>query len=203
LSPRRKRRVRLRRWGKRAKPASIILAILVLALLVYADQRGWLLVPAGDDVERYEETSFLVVRAIDGDTIELAMPDAFTQDLTTRVRLWGIDSPELGREGRPAEPWAKEAAEFMAGACAGALVVLEIEDHRRRDVYDRLLAHVSLSDGTNLSELLLRAGLASADERWRHQKIEAYRLAEEEAKRAKTGLWSDGSPAAVMHSPPE
>lgn len=166
-----------------------------MALLIYADQRGWLLVPVDDDVEAYEGKTFFVSRVIDGDTIELAFPDVHTDKPTTHVRLWGIDCPEVARNGRKAEPWADEATDFARDRCEGDSVVLHLEPQRLRDVYDRLLAYVILSDGEDLSEALLRAGFAHADERWRHSKVEAFRRAEDEARTKNAGLWSGGSGA--------
>ena len=199
MPPRRARR-RFILLPIRRKPWTALAALLVLAALIYADHRGWLLVPAGDDVSAYHQQSFLVSRVIDGDTIELAAIDRLTGDVGVRVRLWGIDCPEMGWQERPAEPWAWEATDFTQQLCEGEFVVLRLETHRLRDVYDRLLAHVIVDDGVNVSEAILRAGLARVDERWRHELIHVYRRAERRAQQESAGLWSDapGSRTGVL-----
>jgi endonuclease YncB( thermonuclease family) len=190
--PRRGRRSLSKLFPLRRKPWVTALVLLLLVALIYADQRGWLLVPAGDDIALYHQRSFLVTRVIDGDTIELAAIDRVTGAIGTRVRLWGIDCPEMGWQDRHAEPWALEATDFTRQLCEGEMVVLRLESRRLRDVYDRLLAHVTAGGGVNVSEAILRAGLARADERWRHEMLEAYRQAEQDGRKANAGLWSDG-----------
>ena len=170
------------------------LLLITLVAVIYADHRGWLLVPAGDDLSAYHLQSFLVTQVIDGDTVEIAAIDRLSGELTTRVRLWGIDCPEVARHDVPAEPWADEAAQLMRGLCQGAMITLQLESHRPRDGFDRLLAHVIDARGGNLSEALLRAGLAEADERWRHELMHVYREAERQARQSKAGMWSRETP---------
>jgi micrococcal nuclease len=78
-----------------------------------------------------------VARAVDGDTLELAEEVGGTD----RVRLIGVDSPELeGEDGDP-EPYAEETAAFTAEALEGEEVLLEVGEEATDD-YGRLLAHV-------------------------------------------------------------
>lgn len=184
-----------------ARRKVLITAVLVaaLAVLIVIDRQGWLLVPAGDDLATYHDQSFLVTRVIDGDTVEIAAVDRLTGELGTHVRLWGIDCPEMARDDQPAEPWAAEATQFTGARCQGEPVVVKLEAHRLRDTYGRLLAHLITEDGVNVSEALLREGLAYADDRWKHDMIERYRQAEAEARTENAGLWSNGSRPA--HAP--
>ncbi len=74
---------------------------------------------------------------IDGDTLEIEDETHGTD----RVRLIGVDTPELeGEDGQP-EPYAQEAASFTAGALEGEDVLLEIGEEET-DEYGRLLAYV-------------------------------------------------------------
>ncbi|EXJ09515.1 MULTISPECIES: thermonuclease family protein [Nitrincola] len=76
-----------------------------------------------------------------------------------RVRLLGIDAPELGRDGQPDEPYAREGKKWLEG-------LLREHDHRvllqygqeRKDRYGRSLAYLFLPDGTNLQRALLSDG---------------------------------------------
>ncbi|MCL4209991.1 MAG: thermonuclease family protein [Phycisphaeraceae bacterium] len=164
--------------------------ILVIALLVLLDQRGHLLAPAQDDPARYEGRSARVTRVIDGDTLEVDLPDRRTSRPRTRVRLIGVDCPEMNAGAGLPEPWAAEATAFSRRLVEGAYVTLLIDPARPRDPYDRLLAHVELPDGALLNRELLAAGLARAEDRWPHARLRQYEQAELIARRAKIGVWS-------------
>ncbi len=164
------------------------IVLLALAGLYLLDQRGLLLHP-GDDWDRYEGRRFTVQRVVDGDTLLLEVPDGAHR--ATRVRVWGIDSPELARpqEGKPAEPWAEDSRDHAKALCEARTVTLTLERHRIRDRYERLLAHVQLDTGELLSEQLLLRGLTRADDRWDHRHRDRFAALEAEARRQRVGLW--------------
>lgn len=174
------RRRRAWRWAALAAVASL------LVLLSAADHRGWLLYQGGD-LGRYDDRRFVVLRVLDGDTIDLAVADG--EQRYSRVRLWGVDAPELGPDGQPSQPWAEEATAMTDRLVAGQAVVLDLEPHRLRDRFGRLLAYVKLSDGTVLNEQLLLSGLAEADDRWPHRAMEHYELLQDAARKRRVGLW--------------
>jgi micrococcal nuclease len=92
------------------------------------------LCPAGPPGDATRAT---VARTVDGDTLELADQVGGTD----RVRLIGVDAPELqGEDGRP-EPCAEEAAAFTADALEGQDVLL-VPGEEETDDYGRLLAYV-------------------------------------------------------------
>jgi len=93
----------------------------------------------------------LVTQVIDGDTIVID---------NKRVRLVGIDTPEL--HPTP-EPGAVEAKQFVERLCLGKEVGLDVDDIRPKDKYGRTLAVVYIHVGgswVNLNAELLRGGLA-------------------------------------------
>lgn len=99
-----------------------------------------------------------VVEVVDGDTLEVRVQIWLGQDVITRVRMTGIDTPELRGKCPAEKAMAQAAKEMLARLVADGGVVL-------RDVsYDkyggRVLAVVSTRDGRNLAELLIAAGLA-------------------------------------------
>lgn len=177
-----------RRHFRRA-PAILLFTIVLIALVV-ADQRGWLLVRAHDDFRAYHGVVAAVTRVIDGDTFEIALPDALHGTIVTRVRLCGVDCPELGAFGEPDQPYAADAAALATATLHGAAITLELEAHQTRDSFGRLLAHALLADGERLSERLLQAGLARAEERWPHSRLVRHAQLEAAARRTKTGIWS-------------
>ena len=116
----------------------------------------------------------LVVRVIDGDTIEL-------QD-GSRVRYLGIDTPETG------EPYYVEAAARNKELVEGKVVYLQ-KGKRDRDEYDRLLRYVYI-DGVFVNAELVAQGFATAyifdTDEWYSQTL--VRL-EQYAKMKGRGLW--------------
>lgn len=111
---------------------------LVLALGVAA-----ILVASCAENERSVDGLALVVGVVDGDTIDVEIGDR-----TERVRLIGIDTPEVERPGSPAECHGPEASAFTATLLTqGTLVRIE-RDTVGRDHYGRLLGYVHLVDDT-------------------------------------------------------
>jgi endonuclease YncB( thermonuclease family) len=115
----------------------------------------------------------------DGDTFEILIdrkPEV--------VRLAHIDCPERG------QPFGKAAKQLASDLCFGKLVV--VKEEGRRDRYGRMIATVSLKNGTVVNKELVRSGLA-----WhfiRYSDDKAYARLEREARAAKIGLWSEARP---------
>lgn len=110
--------------------------------------------PAGADRCPAERTDQIVrvQHVVDGDTLVLAGRE--------RLRLVGIDAPEIGRDGTPSEPYAEDARRRLERWIgAGGRVHLRA-DREPRDHHGRRLGHAFLPDGRNLQALLLEAGLA-------------------------------------------
>ena len=120
----------------------------------------------------------------DGDTIKLL--DG------RKVRLIGINTPEVAREGRPAEAYALLARDRLRNLLQqhGNQIKL-VYGREKQDHYQRLLAHIFLEDGRNLQVQLLSEGLANAitippNDRYAY----CYQQAEKRALCKKQGLWS-------------
>jgi micrococcal nuclease len=129
----------------------------------------------------------VVTRVVDGDTIDV---DIGGRD--ERVRLLGIDTPEIHVEGGPPECFGPEAAGHTSSLLpAGTEVRLE-RDVVGRDHYGRLLAHVyRLSDGLLVNEELLRRGFARPlTIEPNHVFAERYVAATVAAEADGLGLWS-------------
>ena len=98
------------------------------------------------------------VRVIDGDTIVVLAHIWPGHRVETRVRLLGIDAPELKSRCTEERTWARDARDWLRQASEGRKLVL-------RDVqYDkyggRMLARVEDERGEDLGRALLRQGLA-------------------------------------------
>jgi micrococcal nuclease len=106
-----------------------------------------------------------------------------------KVRLLGIDAPELERDGQPADFLAHKAKAELARLIQGRRVRLEY-DHLRYDQYGRLLAYLFLPDGTLVNAELVRQGLAKVyifPPNNRYQ--DALLTAQREAMEGRRGLW--------------
>lgn len=128
---------------------------------------------------------------VNGDAIEVA-----TADGSERVRLIGIDTPEVGRGGEPGDRYAEKARDFLDALLHGKTVEL-VKDPAQADIdrYGRLLRHV-LVDGRSAALTALAAGAGYEytydSPYFDHQ---AHREAESAADAAGAGLWSSCSMA--------
>lgn len=130
-----------------------------------------------------------VERALDGDTVVVR-----TGDRRLRVRLLGADTPELARDARPAEPFAEAARQFTSETLSEARsVALEVAGDRI-DAYGRTLGFLWVAPASggpplNLSEELVRQGLARAVRGFDYPGKIRFLEAEREARRRGRGLW--------------
>jgi endonuclease YncB( thermonuclease family) len=182
-------RARRVRYALRRAVALLVPAV-VAAALVLADAAGLFGRRPAPDAERYDGLVCRVMRVIDGDTIDVETTDG--DEPTTRVRLWGVDTPEVARDGRAAMHFGPQASAFTRRACIGRLVRLELEPGRRtRDKYRRLLAWVSLPDGRLLNRLIIEEGRGYADPRFEHERMAELERAQKDAMTARRGLWAE------------
>jgi len=106
-----------------------------------------------------------VVSVLDGDTLEVRVHIWLGQDLSTRVRLAGIDAPELEGKCDRERDLARRARAYLLArldpvdAGAGAAMV-RLREVRYGKFAGRVLARVETWDGTDLGQGLLAAGLA-------------------------------------------
>jgi len=183
--------------SRRTRGIIIVLCLLAAGALVLLDQacisQRSKPVPAGQvgthDFNRYHTKSFMVVKVVDGDTIDIEAPDGDKK--YTRIRLWGIDTPETKHPEVGVMYFGPEAAEFATKLALGNKVTIYLEEHRTRGKYGRLLAYVQLPDGKFLNEVLVSEGFAYADLRFRHSFYHKYKQLEASARRQKKGLWKE------------
>ena len=118
-----------------------------------------------------------VVAIHDGDTISVLRGRE-----TVRLRLEGIDTPELG------QAFGRAAKQFTAELAFGREATVTTH---YRDTFDRPVARVRLG-GEDLSLALVRAGMA-----WHFTRYSSDRelaTAEREARAARRGLWAEPNP---------
>ena len=129
-----------------------------------------------------------VVRVADGDTLTV-----LSGAREEKVRLLGIDTPELAHGANPAECGGAEARAALTLAVMGHRVqVVPDERADSRDRFGRLLGYVQTAAG-DAGLALIEQGLASA---WRPKSAptptrwETYRSAQRKAQAEKVGNWA-------------
>ncbi len=154
------------------------------------------------DFERYNGRTFTCVKVIDGDTIDIDVPDPHSRRHRgfTRIRLWGIDTPEIAHYGRgKAMYFGYKAAEFARKLLAGKQVRLKLVKGKTRGYYGRLLAYVFLPDGRMYNRLAIIEGYAYADYRFKHPYLKEFLKLEAQARKKRVGLWAGVTPADLPH----
>jgi endonuclease YncB( thermonuclease family) len=124
----------------------------------------------------------LVTRVFDGDTVVASG--------IGRVRLLGIDAPEMGGAFERPAPFAIDARERLQSLVLHRWVRLEC-DGTRIDTYGRGLFYVLLETGEFVNATLVRQGLARVSTRTRLRRWDELRRAEEEAQSHRRGMWGE------------
>jgi micrococcal nuclease len=140
-----------------------------------------------------------VLRAVDGDTLDV-------RDDTRgrlRVRVLGIDSPEVHKPGWSVGCWGPEAAKFAADTLTGQRVALVADPSQdSHDRYGRTLSYVAMAGGRDFSVTAVAAGMARSYV-YARKPVSRYpdiAAAEDQARNAHRGLWGppcDGNTESV------
>jgi micrococcal nuclease len=181
--------------GATGKVAPFSFWALFTTLILFAGAPRYALASACEATKAVERAE--VVYVYDGDTVKL--------DDGRRLRLIGINTPELGHREQPTQP--------LADAARSALQrLLEANNHtlllqygkQDHDHYGRQLAHAFLEDGENVAVHLLQQGLATTlvipPNTWG---ADCYQQFENDARLHRKGLWAlpDYQPQAALTLP--
>ena len=189
--------VPLESFLRRRRVRSILLAVsipLILLAAAWADHHS-LLLYQGDEFDQFDHKTFRVDHVIDGDTIDIIVPDRAKS--VTPIRLLGINAPEIAHpwlNANPGHAFGEEAANFARQLCDGKDVMLVLERSRTRERFGRILAYVVLPDGSSMNEAMIANGLARADSRWSHKDLERYDMIEQLAQHQGVGMWRKREP---------
>jgi micrococcal nuclease len=134
------------------------------------------------DVKRSEPV--LVRNVVDGDTIDVIT--------FGRVRLLGIDAPEVGKVFDTPAPFAKEATDRLTALVLHRWVRLE-QEGPSKDIYNRHLAYVVTEDGVCANVVLVREGLARISARLPLTRLAELQRAQAEAQAFHRGMWGSAS----------
>ena len=129
----------------------------------------------------------VVKKVADEDTLTVAIRDA----AQLRVRLYGIDAPEIRHEKKPAQPYGEEAKAVLMALTLGKTVKVEIIEIDR---YKRIVGIVHEND-LNINRQLVKDGYAWA---YREYLKGAYASEfinfERQAREKHLGLWQQSNP---------
>ena len=126
-----------------------------------------------------------VERVTDGDSVS-AVTDNGTK---LRIRLLGIDAPELPHNGQPGQPFAEDARDYLDHLIGGKAVRVEVYGP---DQYKRVLG-VIWDEGVNVNLLMVAMGYAEV---YRGTSCIVYcqelHANEAKARQDRVGMWAQG-----------
>lgn len=144
--------------------------------------------PPGDQAETIKQ-NYKVVKVVDGDTIDVEIDGQIE-----RVRLIGVNTPEVVDPRQRVECFGREASEKAHELLDGKEVELEADATQTdRDKYNRLLRYVRTTEGSFYNLEIIKLGYAyeyTYDLPYKYQS--EFKAAQIEAQNKKSGLWADG-----------
>ncbi|MCK5225422.1 MAG: thermonuclease family protein [Planctomycetes bacterium] len=183
--------------SKRRRNILLVICAIAVVALIRLDQGNYKnkqhskhkVKAQSSDFEKYNAKTFTVVNVVDGDTIDINIPDG--QYENTRIRLWGVDTPETKNEKFGVMYFGPRATEFTKKSVLKKQVRIYLENKRTRGKYNRLLAYVQMPNDRFLNEVLLSEGFAYCDLRFNHSFYNKYKQLEAAARSSKKGLWKN------------
>lgn len=100
-----------------------------------------------------------VTRVVDGDTIDVILDLGFKILYKSRVRLFGIDTPESRTRNKDEKARGKMASKFLEDSIASGNVVIRTELKDSRGKFGRVLGTVVV-DGVDINQAMCNAYLA-------------------------------------------
>jgi micrococcal nuclease len=100
-----------------------------------------------------------ILNVVDGDTIDVFIDLGFNHFFKDRVRLMGINTPEINSKIAEERLKAASAKKFLQDNFVLNSKIYKIKTYKD-DKYGRLLAEVFMDDGQTINNKLLSQGLA-------------------------------------------
>jgi micrococcal nuclease len=134
-----------------------------------------------------------LVSAADWTISVRSVPDGDTLFLTSgeKLRIKGIDCPEMGHDGYPSQYYAKEARSYLWRLVRGRQLRVETAE-MGADRFGRIVTHVYLSDGRSISHVLVENGYAFCFPHGKHlgKEHEILLTAQQRAMNGLRGMWA-------------
>lgn len=133
------------------------------------------------------EMKGIVSSVVDGDTIYVII-----NKKRNKVRLIGIDAPEMKDQSKIKKCLAKEAKKYLEKLLKGKSVILKSDPQSQdKDKYKRILRYVYL-ENIFVNAELIKNGYAYAFTEYPFQYIEEFETYEDQAKERGLNIWGDG-----------
>lgn len=133
-----------------------------------------------------------VEQVVDGDTLDVR-PNRNKAARPFRIRLIGVNAPELTRDEKPAQVLAHAARDQLISLIRKHHNTLLLRfDQQANDHYGRRLAHAFLDNGKNIQAWLIEQGLAShiaiPPNLWQ---LDCYHRTQLRAQNQRMGIWNE------------
>lgn len=100
------------------------------------------------------------INVVDGDTLDVTIDLGFRLNITERVRLYGIDTPERGKPGSTEATTAlRNLTQGFDPAHPQEIIVRSVKPH---DKYGRWLASIETATCPDVAQAMIDAGLGVA-----------------------------------------
>ncbi len=136
--------------------------------------------------EQNRNQTFTVLKVYDGDTLKVN-----GLGLVFKIRLAGIDAPEIGYNGQKSQPFSHRARQRLQSLLANRSI--RLKSHGIGG-YNRQLAEIFVNS-TNINIEMIKAGLAEVYQGKRPKTLdsESYLEQQAKAKNARIGMWAQQS----------
>jgi len=144
------------------------------------------LLALGNVAQACEVITGTVTKVSDGDTLTVK-----SKHKTITVRLSRIDAPEISHYGNPAQPFGKEAGDWLREVARGEPVTVQIDTV---DKYGRSVGTVFMGN-ENLNAMMVEDGYAWVFDYFaQDEQGDELRKLETVARENHKGLWIDSNP---------
>ena len=137
-----------------------------------------------------QKAKFQVVKVYDGDTITIS--DGIHE---IRVRLIGIDTPEMNEKNTVLRNLAYQAKDYLSSLILDQFIYLQLDHFNEKsmhlDKFGRLLAYIyRFSDNLFVNAQMIRMGFSQEYERYAFEQMHYFRKLAAQAKAEKLGIWA-------------
>ena len=137
-----------------------------------------------------QKAKFQVVKVYDGDTITIS--DGFHE---IRVRLIGIDTPEMNEKNPVLRNLADQAKDYLSSLILDQFIYLQLDHFNEKsmhlDKFGRLLAYIyRFSDNLFVNAQMIRMGFSQEYEKYAFEQLLYFRKLAAQAKAEKLGIWA-------------
>lgn len=195
-----KKAIRKKSWGVVAALVFVLLALFAIQCFSVNNDVTQVVKEEGsvvplesldfDKSTSQKEGPYKVSKVVDGDTLDIIIDGK-----TERVRLIGINTPEVVDPRKTVECFGKEASDKAKETLSGKSVYIESDSSQGdKDKYGRLLRYVFIDEDIIFNKMMIEGGFAyeyTYEVPYKYQ--EEFKRAQKDAELNKRGLWADGA----------